>query len=271
MGLDALRFLPSSTEKLLAMFGMVRASGLALAATITTSVIGLGASVGAAVGGKLMGDVTATGAAAEQQMLDPGQKAQVRRANQMSVPTETLANNYSMSQRTTADYAQQMGQLENITGGLEATGDMAGWKKLQHGQGYTNAYRGQGDVRLNQQFMAQAEAMGIPRAEAQQMAAATVNHGEGLAELRRLQVQGYTGQQAAATYWQGKTVDHMQGKSVGQQDGFTMYRPAEGQETGRWGQVSATWQNDELVGLQGAAVSVVDSDSLRAEYQKTFG
>ncbi|MGE0920175.1 conjugal transfer protein TraG N-terminal domain-containing protein [Trichlorobacter lovleyi] len=271
MGLDALRFFPSSTEKVLAMFGMVRASGLVLAGYIASNVVGLSASVGAAIGGKLMGDAVATGAQAEQQMLDPGQKSALRRSNQMSIPTETLANNYSMSQRTTADYAQQMGQLENITGSLESTGGMSGWGKLQHGQGFTNAYRGQGDVKLNQQFMAQADSMGIPKEAAQQMAAATVNHGEGLAELRRLQAQGYTAQQAADTYWQGKTVDHMQGKSVGQQDGFSMYRPTAGQETGRWGQVNATWQNGEMVGLQGNSVSVVDTDSIRAGYDKSFG
>lgn len=271
MGLDAVRFFPGSTEKVLAMFGMVRASGLALAATIATSVIGIGATVGSSIGEKVTGDVTATGSAAEAQTLDPGQKSALRRSNQMSIPTETLANNYSMSQRTTADYAQQMGQLENITGTLESTGGMSGWGKLQHGQGFTNAYRGQGDVRLNQQFMAQAEAMGIPKEAAQQMAAATVNHGEGLAELRRLQNQGYSGQQAADTYWQGKTVDHMQGKSVGQQDGFSMYRPTAGQETGRWGQVSAVWHNGEMVGLQGNSVSVVDTGSIRAGYDKSFG
>jgi hypothetical protein len=271
MGLDALRLFPGSTEKVLAMFGMVRASGLALAATIATSVIGLGATVAGSVGGKLLGDVAATGAAAEAQTLDPGPKSALRRSNQMSIPTETLANNYSMSQRTTADYAQQMGQLENITGGLESTGGMDGWGKLQHGQGFTNAYRGQGDVELNQQFMAQAEAMGIPKEAAQKMAAATVNHGEGLAELRRLQTQGFSGQNAADTYWQGKTVDHMQGKSVGQQDGFSMYRPTAGQETGRWGQVIATWQDGKLVGLQGNTVSVVDNDSIRASYDKSFG
>ena len=271
MGLDALRFFPAATEKTLAMFGMVRASGFALAATIATSVIGIGASVAGSVGGKLMGDVSATGAQAEQQMLDPGQKAAARQSNQMAVPTETLANNYSFSQRTNGAYAQQMGQLENITGGLESTGGMDGWGKLQHGQGFTNAYRGQGDVKLNQQFMAQAEAMGIPKEAAQQMAAATVNHGEGLAELRRIQQQGYVGQKAADTYWQGKTVDHMQGKSVGQQDGFSMYRPTAGQETGRWGQVNATWQNGEMVGLQGNTVSVVDTDSIRAGYDKSFG
>lgn len=271
MGLDALRFFPTSTEKVLAMFGMVRASGLALAATIATSVIGIGATVGSSIGEKVTGDVTATGSAAEAQTLDPGQKSALRRSNQMSIPTETLANNYSMSQRTTADYAQQMGQLENIMGGLESTGGMDGWRKLQHGQGFTNAYRGQGDVKLNQQFMAQADSMGIPKEAAQQMAAATVNHGEGLAELRRLQAQGYTGQQAADTYWQGKTVDHMQGKSVGQQDDFSIYRPTAGQETGRWGQVNATWQNGQMVGLQGNTVSVVDTDSIRSGYDKSFG
>lgn len=271
LSLDALRFFPSATEKTLAMFGMVRASGLALAAIIATSVIGIGSSVAGSVGGKLMGDVTATGAQAEQQMLDPGSKAAVRRSNQMAIPTESLANNYSFAQRTGADFAQQMGQLESISGGVEAAGGLGGWGNLQHGQGYTNAYRGQGDVALNKQFMAQAESMGIPQAAAQQMAAATVNHGEGLAELRRLQQQGYTGQQAADTYWQGKTVDHMQGKSIGQQDGFSMYRPTAGQETGRWGQVNATWQNGEMVGLQGNSVSVVDTESMRAGYDKSFG
>jgi len=270
MGLDALRFLPSSTEKVLAMFGMVRASGLALAATITTSIIGLGASVGAAVGGKLMGDVTATGAAAEQQMLDPGQKSALRRSNQMSIPTETMANNYSFSQRTTVDYAQQMGQLETVSGGLEATGGLGGWQRLQHGQGFTNAYRGQGDVKLNQEFMQQAQTMGVPREQAQQMAAATVNHGEGLAELRRLQQQGFSGQQAADAYWQGKTVDHMQGRSVGQQNGFTMYRPAEGQEKGLWGQISVLWQGGQLVQLQGGALNVATTEQFRANYDKAY-
>ena len=271
MGLDALRFFPSTTEKVLTMFGMVRASGMVLAGAIASGVIGMGASVGAAIGGKLMGDVTATGAQGEQQMLDPAAKAQARKANQMSVPTETMANQYSFSQRTSMDYAQQMGQMEHMAGGVQAAGGMSGWGKLQHGQGFTQAYRGQGDVALNKEFMAQAEAMGVPRQEAQQMAAATVNHGEGLAELRRLQAQGYSGEQAAEVYWQGKTADHRQGKSVGQQDGFTMYQPTAGQETGRWGQVNATWQNGQFVGLQGNSVSVVDSDLIRAGYDKSFG
>lgn len=270
LGLDAIRMFPGSTEKILAMFGIVRASGLALAATIASSVIGLGASVGAAVGGKIMGDVTQTGAQAEQQVLDPGQKSALRRSNQMSIPTETMANNYSFSQRTTADYAQQMGQMENITGGLEATGGLGGWQKLQHGQGFTNAYRGQGDVKLNQEFMQQAQAMGIPREQAQQISAATVNHGEGLAELRRLQQQGFSGQQAADMYWQGKTVDHMQGKSVGQQGGFTMYRPAEGQDLGRWGQISALWQGGQLIQLQGGALNVATTEQFRASYDKAY-
>lgn len=270
MGLDALRFFPSTTEKVLAMFGMVRASGMVLAGAIASGVIGMGASVGAAIGGKLMGDVTATGAQGEQQMLDPAAKAQARKANQMSVPTETMANQYSFSQRTSMDYAQQMGQMEHMAGGVQAAGGMSGWGKLQHGQGFTQGYRGQGDVALNKAFMAQAEAMGVPRQEAQQMAAATVNHGEGLAELRRLQAQGYSGQQAAYTYWQGKTADHQQGKSVGQQDGFTMYQPTAGQETGRWGQTNATWQNGQMVGLQGNTINVATSDQLKTNYDKAY-
>lgn len=270
LSLDALRFFPNSTEKVLAMFGLVRASGLALSAAIASSVIGLGASVGASIGGKVMADATGTGAQAAGQMLDPGAKAAARRTNQMSAPTETLANNYSWGQRTTADYAQQMGQLSNTTGGLEATGGLGGWGQLQHGQGFTQAYRGQGDVKLNQEFMQQAQSMGIPREQAQQISAATVNHGEGLAELRRLQQQGFSGQQAADMYWQGKTVDHMQGKSIGQQEGFTMYRPAEGQDLGRWGQVSALWQGGQLLQLQGGALNVATTEQLRANYDKAY-
>jgi len=268
LGLDAVRFFPSSTEKILSMFGLVRASGLALAATIASSVIGLGASVGAAVGGKLTADATGTGAAAAGQALDAGQKAQARRSNQMAIPTETLANEHGWNTRQLSEHGQQAGQLQNQLGRISAAGGLLQYTQQQHDHGFTASYKEGGEVGLNKQFMAQAEAMGIPRAEAQQMAAATVNHGEGLAELRRLQQQGYSGQQAADTYWQGKTVDRMQGHSTGQQDGFTMYRPAEGQETGRWGQTSAHWQQDKLVGLQGASVSVVDSDSLRADYQK---
>ncbi len=269
-GIDALRLMPETTGKILAMFGMLRASSLALALAITSSVIGLGASVAAAVGGKLAADVTQTGAQGEQQVLDPGQKAGLRRANQGAVPTEAMANQYSFSQRTGTDFGRESGQLENMQGSLDATGGAKGWQQLQHGQGFTNAYRGQGDVGLNQAFMQQAQNMGIPREQAQKIAAATVNHGEGLAELRRLQQQGFTGQQAADAYWQGKTVDHMQGKSVGQEQGFTMYRPTEGQETGKWGQVQATWQNGSMVGMQGNTVNVASTEQLRSSYDKSY-
>lgn len=270
-GIDALRLMPETTGKILAMFGMLRASSLALALAITSSVIGLGASVAAAVGGKLAADVTQTGAQGEQQVLDPGQKASLRRANQGAVPTEAMANQYSFSQRTGTDFGRESGQLENMQGSLDATGGATGWQQLQHGQGFTNAYRGQGDVGLNQAFMQQAQSMGIPQEQAQKIAAATVNHGEGLAELRRLQQQGFTGQQAADAYWQGKTVDHKQSKSVGQEQGFTMYRPTEGQETGKWGQVQATWQNGSMVGMQGNSVNVASTEQLRSSYDKSFG
>lgn len=270
LGLDAVRFFPSSTEKILSMFGLVRASGLALAATIASSVIGLGASVGAAVGGKLMADATGTGAAAAGQALDAGQKAQARRSNQMAIPTETLANEHAWNTRQLAEHGQQAGQLQNQLGRISAAGGLPQYTQQQHDHGFTASYKEGGEVGLNKQFMAQAEAMGIPREEAQQMAAATVNHGEGLAELRRLQEQGFTGQQAVDTYWQGKTVDRMQGHSIGQQDGFTMYRPAEGQEQGKWGQISALWQGGQLVQLQGGALNVATTEQLRANYDKAY-
>jgi|GEM_PF-5395121 len=270
LGLDALRFFPSSTEKVLALFGMVRASGLVLAGAITSGVLGLGGSVGAAIGGKIAGEVTASGAQGEQQMLDPGAKASIRKSNQMSIPTETMANQNLWETRQTAEYSQQSGGLQQQLGSVEGAGGLGNYEKMRHGQGVTSSYRSQGDNALNQEFVRQAESMGVPRAEAQKMAAATVNHGEGLAELRRLQGQGFTGQQASDTYWKGKTVDHMQGKSVGQQDGFTMYRPVEGQDVGKWGQTSATWQGGNLVGLQGNTVNVATSDQIRTNYDKAY-
>ncbi len=271
MGIDALRFFPGSTEKILAMFGLVRGSGMALAGAITSGVVGLGSSVAASVGGKLMGEVSATGTQAEQQMLDPAAKANVRKANQTAIPTETLANEFSWSQRQMGEYGRIAGDLRQQGGSIQGAGGMSRYLDMRDGQGKAASYRGQGDVELNEQFMDQAQAMGIPRIEAQKMAAATVNHGEGIAELQRLQQQGFTGQQAADTYWQGKTVDHMMSRSTGQQDGFTLSRPTAGQETGRWGQIVATWQGTQLVGLQGNSVGVVDTDTIRAGWDKSFG
>lgn len=270
LGLDALRFFPSSTEKILALFGLVRASGLVLAGAITSGVLGLSGSVGAAIGGKIAGEVTASGAQGEQQILDPGAKASIRKSNQMSIPTETMANQNLWETRQIAEYSQQSGGLQQQLGAVEGAGGLGSYEKMRHGQGVTSSYRSQGDNALNQEFVRQAENMGVPRAEAQKMAAATVNHGEGLAELRRLQLQGFTGQQASETYWQGKTVDHMQGKSVGQQDGFTMFRPVEGQDIGKWGQISATWQDSQMVGLQGNSVNVATSDQIRTNYDKAY-
>ena len=270
LGLDALRFFPTSTEKTLAMFGMVRASGLALAGAIASGVIGLSGSVGAAIGGKIAGDVTATGAQGEQQMLDPGAKANIRKSNQMSAPIETLANENSWATRQTAEFSQQAGGLQQQLGAVEGAGGLDNYEKMRHGQGATTSYRGQGDVALNKEFMKQAESMGIPRERAQQLAAANVSHGDGLVELRRLQGQGFTGQQAADIYWHGKTVDHMQGKSIGQENGFTMYRPVEGQDVGKWGQTSGTWQDGQFVGLQGNTVNVATSDQIRTNYDKAY-
>jgi len=217
-----------------------------------------------------MGDVAATGAQGEAQVLDPGQKASLRMANQRSAPVEAMANAFGWRERVSAEYSQQAGQLKHQLGAVDGAGGMDNFLEMRQGQGVTESYRGQGDVGLNQAFMQQADSMGIPRESAQQMAAATVNHGEGLAELRRLQQQGYSGQQAAQAYWRGKIADQMQGRSVGQEQGFTMYRPVEGQEQGKWGQVQATWQNGLMVGLQGNTVNVASSEQLRAAWDKVY-
>lgn len=270
MGLDMFRSYPPAAEKILAIFGLVRAAGLVVAGAVSSSVLALGHTVGSAIGGKV-DEIMQTAGAAGAQMLDPGSKAAIRKSNQMSIPTETMANAYSWDQRQKADYSRMAGDLSHQLGALDEAGGMENYTDMRHGQGVTGSYRGQGDVALNQQFMKQAESMGIPREQAQMMAAATVNHGEGLAELQRLEKQGYSGEKAADTYWSGKVADHMQGRSVGQTDDFTLYRPTAQQENGRWGHVSATWQEGQLVGLQGNSVGVVDTDSIRTAYDKSFG
>lgn len=268
MGMDALYFFPGTTEKVLAMFGMMRAGSLAIAVTVT-GVLGL-AVLGGETAGKTAGDVTATAGAAEQKMLSPAGRAQEIEANLKSIPTQAMANEYSFQTRQGVEMSRTAGEFRQQLGALSGAGGMDGYLGMRQGQGMTTSYRGQGDVGLNQAFMKQADAMGIPKEAAQKIAAATVNHGEGLAELRRLQAQGFSGQKAADVYWQGKTVDHMQGKSVGQQQGFTMFRPVEGQEQGKWGQVQATWQDGQMVGLQGNTVNVASTEQLRASYDKAY-
>lgn len=257
MSLEAMRFFPSQMEKTLAVFGLVRTAGMGLAGMIVSGVMGLGSSIGAAIGSKISGDIEATGAGAEQQMLDPGQKAHLRRHNQMAVPTETLANVASFNDRITSEYGQLAGNMQQNLGAISETGGMDNYLQMRHGQGVAGSYRGQGDVSLNQEVMAQAQAMGIPREQAQQMAAADVNHGAALTELRRLQAQGFTGDAAANAYWAGREADSRQSHSTGTKDGFTMRSPSEGLQTGTWGGVGVTFHDGELVGMTGSQLQFV--------------
>jgi hypothetical protein len=270
LGIDAIRFFPGPTEKILIIFGIVRASSLAIAASVTSGVLSM-SSIAAEVGGKAIGGITGTGAQAEQQTLDPASKAGALKSNQAAMPTMAMANEYAWDARQSVETGRQVGEFKQQQGAISGANGMPSYLDMRQNQGFTSSYRSQGDNKLNQEFMAKAQEMGIPREQAQQIAAATINHGEGLAELRRLQQQGYSGKAAADTYWQGKTVDHMQSRSVGQVDGFTLHRPTVDQEKGQWGQVSATWQNGQLVGLQGNSVSVVDTEAIRTGYDKSFG
>lgn len=270
LGIDAIRLMPETTGKVLAMFGMARTSGLALSIAIVSSVMGLSASVGSAIGGKIMGDVTQTGAQAEAQVLDPGQKAALRRSNQSAIPTETMANHHSFTERTTAEYSQQAGQLKHQLGAVAGAGGMQNYKDLREQQGFVESFKGGGEVALNQQMRAMATSMGISDETQRRMAASNVNSGEALFRLAALQKQGFSGEAAEQAWMQGAVADRMQSGSVGQQQGFTMYRPVEGQEQGKWGQVQATWQDNRMVGLQGNTVNVASTEQLRASYDKAY-
>ena len=270
LGLDAVRFFPSSTEKILSMFGLVRASGLALAATIASSVIGLGASVGAAVGGKLMADATGTGAAAAGQSLDAGQKAQARRSNQMAIPTETLANEHAWNTRQLAEHGQQAGQLQNQLGRISAAGGLPQYTQQQHDHGFTASYKEGGEVGLNKQFMAKASEMGVSTADAKALAAGNINNAAALAQLMRMDTQGIRGDQVAETWRSGAAADLMQNSAVGQSGGWTLYKPAEGVDMAKKGMLSFAWDGGQIIGNSGSAVSARIAASDQQRFDKTL-
>jgi hypothetical protein len=100
LGMDALFFMPTSTVKILSMFGIMRASSMAVALTITTGVFGLSNAIaGSAAGAAAASAITGTGVAAERQVGSPSERGSAIQGNMSGMVAEDMANNHSYKDR----------------------------------------------------------------------------------------------------------------------------------------------------------------------------
>lgn len=124
LGFASMMMMPGVSEKALAMFGLVRSSGIMLATVITAMMIRFGGHALASLAGTVSGSIQAQGASAGSQSYTPAGQADVLSRLEASIPTVANAGAFSYMLRTQGAAARKAFDTGWGAGLNEAAGQM---------------------------------------------------------------------------------------------------------------------------------------------------
>lgn len=258
LGLDGLYFFPDASVKALAIFGTLRMSGLMLSTALTGMLIKFGGHAVAQMASGFQSQITGAGSQAASQtenVTGQGKAMQELTTSAGSGPTSAWGS-ISVMNRVSAADARLTGTTASALGELSEFGDsFANLVDTKFGMGRFGAGAEMGSVLQYNLGKNIGHRMGMSEKNIHRVQSMhKLNPAQFATTMQALQAQGAalgkSGDEMAAMYFEGKAIDDMSGRSIGNIDGFNLGMTASGGETttiASKGLMKLTWGSGGLL------------------------
>lgn len=258
IGLDALYFFPNSSVKALAMFGTLRMSGLVLSTALTGMLIRFGGHAITQMGSSLQGHIGAAGGIGASRAEDVVGQAQATSALTTAAPVSAWAGSTPFSTRASGAYGNLVnstGSGLKVLGGVAESGALTNYYNTQTGLGRMETSGNIGAIGNFENGRAIGRAMGMSTDSIRAIQGMyKMNPGAFNTTMQRLQAQatqnGWSGEQAAQSFFAGKVLEDMKGSIVGNFGGFNLSQVLSGNNqstVGEKGLMKLTWGSNGLL------------------------
>lgn len=258
LGLDGLYFFPDASVKALAIFGTLRMSGLMLSTALTGMLIKFGGHAVAQMASGFQSQITGAGSQAASQtenVTGQGKAMQELSTSAGSGPTSAWGS-IPVTNRVAAADVRLTGSTASALGELsEFGGSFTNLVDTKFGMGRLGAGAEMGSVLQYNLGKNVGHRMGMSEQNIQRVQSMhKLSPAQFATTMQALEAQGAalgkSGDEMAAMYFEGKAIDDMSGRSIGNIDGFNLGMTASGGEmttVASKGLMKLTWGSGGLL------------------------